>query len=204
MLDGRDMTVDQIAVWAHSADVVLVADGAINRLANSSISVHRVIGDFDSMEARHRDAYDLHHDPDDALSDCDKLLVFAEQEGYAAITLCSIEGDRLDHQLATLHSAAKSCLDVSFAYRTGLGRVLRGPGQWTFDVQLDRLFSLIPVTSSTRVSLDGVFWPLADVKLNPAENLSLSNRTTETSVNVSSASGILFAMFETDGMPCWA
>ena len=197
------MSVEQIAKWADSADVVLVADGALNRIAHTTIPVDRVIGDLDSASHHFLENFSVHHDPSEDTSDCDKLIQFAIDEGHTELTLCSVEGDRLDHQLATLHSAAKAAISIRIAYRTGISHVLRGPGEWQLAANPDTIVSLIPISESTGVSLTGVKWPLNEMNLIPADSLSLSNRSLETTVNVSCKSGILIAMIETDGNPIW-
>ena len=206
VLSGNDMPLAQIEAWARSAEVVLAADGGANALEQLGIRADAAIGDFDSITtaARQRPLETV-YDPDQDRSDCDKLLAFAAGRGYEAITLCNIEGDRLDHVLATLHSAARSSLTVRLALRRGLGLVLKGECEATFTAVPGETLSLLPLETCEQVSLTGVAWPLSNQQLSPQVKTSLSNQVSaeRVSVKIESGSAVLFLTTNGPAEPAW-
>lgn len=206
VLAGTDMRLRQIEAWAKSADVVLAADGGANGLHELGIKMHAAIGDFDSITPQARISPDeIVFNPDQDRSDCDKLLDFAQDRGYSAITLCNIEGDLLDHVLGTLQSAAKAKLEVRFALRRGLGYILRADRRCEFAAVPGGRLSLIPLNDCANVHLEGVFWSLSGQSLSPGSRLSLSNRVTEPQVSVRLDAGLaaLFLFGDEYTEPSW-
>jgi thiamine pyrophosphokinase len=206
VLAGTDMPLEQIGRWARSAEVVLAADGGANSLHDLGIDADAAIGDFDSIrqEARVRPATVVYN-PDQDRSDCDKLLSFAIEKGYEAVTLCNVEGDLLDHVLATLHSAAKAAITVRVALRNGIGYILKGDCKLSLPAILEARLSLVPIEPCTRVFLEGVYWSLSGQNLAPTGRLSLSNKVTESTVTVQFDSGVavLFLFGSEYSEPTW-
>lgn len=191
VLAGRDMPLEQLREWTHWADVILAADSAADRLAEIGVSPDVTIGDFDSIES-HPEGFESIHDPSQESTDCDKLLWHAIALGHTEITLASIEGDRLDHMLATLHSAAKHPIDVRVALRTGVGWILCGPIDRTIETSAGQRVSLIPLSECQGVSIEGVAWPLQCAELHPIGLTSISNQSLEARIRVAIQSGIAF------------
>jgi len=176
VLAGKDLPPERVIEWAKSADVILAADGGANVLFGARIVPDATIGDMDSIKNSTKCGQTKIVVQDSQEStDCDKLLAYARQCGYMSITLCSVEGDQLDHVLATLHSAARSELNVRLALRTGIAWILRGANEWLFPRQQGARLSLMPLTDCEGVWLGGVRWPLQDASLNPLGANSISN-----------------------------
>lgn len=192
----------RLGEWARSADLVLAADGGADRLLAIGIVPDRTIGDLDSLRAT--DLPNVEHDRDDEGSDCDKLLGLALRMGVEEITLTGIEGDRLDHVLGTLASAAKSPLRVRLALRTGLAWVLKG--DFEIPTVPGQLVSLMPLVECRPVSILDVQWPLLDVTLTPFGQISLSNRAVGNRVRVRLGSGAagLFSLDPAWEAPSWS
>src|SRR5687767_14285972 len=108
VLSGSDMPILLLKKWADSAQIVFAADAGLDRLLEIGIEPDVVVGDFDSVRGLDRFRNERVHDANENSTDADKLLALAKGRGFASITLASVEGDQLDHMIATLHSAAKS------------------------------------------------------------------------------------------------
>lgn len=207
VLAGQDMPDALLAKWARDADLVLAADAAANRLHKIGVVPTAIIGDLDSID--HGPLADsiaeIVHLPDQESTDCDKLLSYAESQGITDITLAAIEGDRLDHMLATLHSAAKSPLRIRFALRDGVGWVLRNGDDVDIPTQAGRRVSLLALTPVESVSFRGVEWPLEKSPLSPIGPTSISNRATNDSVHVHVLDGVaaLFLEVPEGELPLW-
>ncbi|MFZ4507535.1 MAG: thiamine diphosphokinase [Fimbriimonas sp.] len=206
VLAGNDLPIERVAIWAFAADLVLAADGGANTLLRANIRPHVLVGDMDSATDSARDfAHRAEADPDQETTDCDKLLALAFRLGARSITLAGVEGDRLDHVLATIHSSARSPLRVQLLLRMGVGLVLNGPTQIEVPAQVGAKVSLLPVTDCEGVSLSGVEWPLQSAVLHPMGMSSISNRATEAVVRVGLGSGVavLFVEQAPETRPDW-
>lgn len=176
VLSGTDLSQNQLRKWVDSADLVFAADGGANLLHSLEKIPDALIGDLDSVlpEVRER-APRVIQDVDPDRSDADKLFDFAWDEGIRQMTLIGVEGDRLDHMLATLHSAAAHALDLNLVLRTGRGFLMCPGSAIKRATRPGRGVSVIPITDA-EVSLNGVQWPLERAKLGPAGPKSLSNQ----------------------------
>lgn len=202
VLDGRDMDPELLRAWAESAELVIAADGAADRLLDIGVSPTIIIGDMDGMT---RDPGDLQviRDEDPGSTDCDKLLRWVRQQGHTNLTMVNIEGDLLDHMVSSLSSCVAFRRTVRIALRRGIGWVFTGSLQINMDP--GARISLLPLTTCTGVRLHGVQWPLDHADMEPGGRVSISNSATDGFVQacVSRGTGFLFAEYPREEMPFW-
>lgn len=212
VLAGSDMPTPLLASWARSADLVLAADGGLDRLLAAGIAPHHMVGDMDSTQNEHKLEYlsehtpfVLHRNADQNTTDCDKLLALAKDLGARTVTLAGVEGDLLDHTLAALHSALKSKLHVRLALRRGVAWVLTGPNDVTVTTRPGRRVSVVPLGTVDDVDLEGAEWPLADARLDPRGLTSVSNRAAGPTIRLRIQSGdaLLFVERGSEEPPLW-
>ncbi len=205
VLSGGDLPPEKLAAWAHSADIILAADGGANELFLVGVVPAATIGDLDSISNSTKGVqHCLVQDLDQNSSDCDKLLSYAEAQGFAEITLTCVEGDLLDHVLGTLASAARSPLSIRLALRRGIAYVLKGPAAVDLHLPDSTRLSLMPLTDCAGVSLSGVKWPLTDTTLSPMGLVSLSNQASgATQVEVKEGVAVLFLSHPKLEVPTW-
>ncbi len=205
-LAGEDMPADLMAAWAASADVVLAADRAADLLIRAGFEPHHVVGDMDSVSpSTLASPIIVHEIPDQNRSDADKLLAVAETLGHREITIAGIEGDLLDHVLASLASAARSEMEIRFALRRGIMHLIRPGSTYTAATSPGRRISLLPIIPSTGVHLAGVEWPIADAEMAMNRVVSISNRAVREAVSVYISEGLmlLFVEHTREEMPTW-
>lgn len=193
VLDGGDVSAEVLEAWATSADVVLAADGAADRLLACGVVPAVTIGDMDSVRDKGR-LPRLVEDRDQSTSDADKLLGFAVASGFDNVTLIGVEGDRLDHVVASLASAARSPLHLRMVLRSGIGWVLTRGRTVEIETESDDVVSLIPIEECAGVQFEGVRWPLTNAALSPTGLVSLSNRASGTLVRVTVGRGSALLM----------
>lgn len=206
VLAGGDMPIDLLARWAESAQIVLAADAGLDRLRQAGRLPDHAIGDFDSAADRSgMDPSQITIDHDHEGTDCDKLLALAARQNHAHITLASIEGDQIDHMLATLHSASRSPLKVRVALRRGVGWILNAGDQVTALAEPGRRVSLVPIEEVRGAILSGVEWRLNGEDLHPSGRSGISNRAVDNRVTASIQSGaaLLFVGYLDEEMPVW-
>ena len=200
VLNGRDMNLSTLAKWLGSADRVYAADGGGRRAQEAGVEPHVVVGDFDSSEPS--TFAEWYRVDDQESTDCDKLLAHVLKDGFQALTLVGVEGDRLDHVLASLASAARSPLQVSLGLRTGWGRVLVGPTSLDLPGCEGATVSLMPLEKVSGVSLTGVQWPFSDRTLSPSGFVSISNRAVG-EIRAVVTQGAALLTVSSDGEPVW-
>ncbi|HVT12434.1 MAG TPA: thiamine diphosphokinase [Fimbriimonadaceae bacterium] len=202
VLDGRDMAPELLRAWAESAEFVIAADGAADRLLEAGVRPNLIIGDMDGM-TRDAEGVEILTDSDPESTDCDKLLRWVRREGHSNLTLANIEGDLLDHVMATLSSCAAFGRTVRIALRRGIGWVFTGPLK--INVDPHARVSLIPITPCSGVKLHGVQWRLDNADLHPGGRVSISNAATDGFVQATivRGTGFLFAEYPREEMPFW-
>jgi len=206
VLAGEDMPIGLLARWADSAQIVLAADAGLDRLRQAGRLPDHAIGDFDSAaDLSGLEPSQVTVDKDEEHTDCDKLLSLAEAQGHTGITLASMEGDQIDHMLATLHSAARSPLQVRVALRRGVGWILNAGERLTVSTEPGRRVSLIPLEEVRSAILSGVEWPLKGEDLHPMGRTGISNRATgrQVSASIQTGSALLSIGFLDEEMPFW-
>lgn len=205
VLGGKDVSGAMFKLWAQSAHILVAADSGADFALDQGIRPHAIVGDMDSVSASALESgIDLYRIDDQNHTDCDKLLDLIHRWGHEAVTLIGIEGDRLDHVLATLHSCAKSPVRVRLAVRDGVGHVLE-PGKFRIPTVPGRRISFFPLHEARGVSATGLMWPLNDTILTIGNAISVSNLTEGESCDVEFESGSLLVLQEVphERLPLW-
>lgn len=206
VLSGRDLSKNLLRKWADSADVLLAADGGADLLLEVQKKPDRIIGDFDSVtqDALASGAI-LHKLEDQTRTDCEKMLDVADSLGYREMTLVGVEGDQLDHVLATLNAALSTRIRIRMGLRTGIGQVVESGETVAFSTKPGRKVSVLPLLP-TLASLRGVEWPLDTVRLIPGIFWSASNRSNGAEVVVEVSEGAVIVTLEVPEaeQPAWS
>ena len=206
VLSGGDISRELLHRWAKGADRVIAADAGADLLLDVATVPHLIVGDMDSVSLRSlaSNAEQLVV-ADQGTTDCDKLLARAAQEGHPCVTLIGVEGDLPDHVLATLHSAARSELDVRLAYRRGIGWIVKPERPRRIATEPGRRLSLLGIESCDGVHLTGCLWPLQGARLGLRDSTSISNRTEarEVTVTMDKGAALLFIEYPIEEMPVW-
>lgn len=199
------MPKSQIRRWCENADVLLVADGAVDRLPTHLHPPTVLIGDLDSSSLQGRKSAALLHFVDEQDStDCEKVLSYAKGHfANDAMAIIGLEGDAFDHVLGSLYSIAASSLDPLIAFRRGYGRFVRPGSVAKFDVPIGTRISLLPIGRCAKVTLTGVRWPLDQAEMDPIGLASVSNAAVSTLVTAELGNGVALLYRESDGAPMW-
>lgn len=205
VLAGGDCPPEMLKKWAASADILLAADAGVDRLLAAGFEPDVAVGDFDSIsEAARSMGFEMVVEQNETYTDCDKLLLFAHINGWDEISLICVEGDRLDHLLATLHSCIATPQKVRIIFRTGLGTVLK-PGNHALDVTPGHTVSILPLLPIPSIDVAGVQWPLQRERLILGETVSISNVATSDVVQISFGDGaaLFTQQMPADATPQW-
>jgi thiamine pyrophosphokinase len=206
VLGGRDASLDSLAAWAASADLVIAADGGADILAAAGARCDLVVGDLDSIgPAGLALARETVRIEDQDTTDCDKLLDEAWRRGVRSVSVLGLEGDRLDHLLASVSSLVRSPLRSRLVLRQALAWLVRPGQEATLDLPPGRVVSALPLQPCEGVWLTGVRWPLADAALSPGGKVSVSNESSgcEVVCRVQKGALLLFSESGEGEAPWW-
>ncbi len=197
VLGGNDVDEDGLRGWCTAATHVYATDSGADRVIALGFDPV-VVGDFDSFKSLPSASHlRLVQSLDQETTDCEKMLDLAHEDGHDEITVTASEGDLPDHVLATFSSAVGAQLRVRFAFRRGIGVIVRPNEGATVRTTVGQRVSLLPLTACRGVSLSGVKWPLVDAEMAPGRRISVSNEAIEESVRASVSSGAALLFYET-------
>jgi thiamine pyrophosphokinase len=184
---------------------VIAADGGMAHAEALGLAPELWIGDFDStspeLEARFRHVPRERFDPAKAQSDGELAINRALALGASALVLAgALGGPRADHQMMLLtQAAALTEAGVPVMLTSGDEEaVVLASGEMRAALPAGTLFSIVPFTGLTGLTIHGARWPLSDTDVPFGSTLTLSN-IAEGPVTIRLASGraVLFADFRT-------
>jgi len=162
-------------------DLVIAVDGAVSTLLENGWIPNVLCGDFDSvsdeaLERARLAGVRIVHTPDQSFTDFEKSLQLAETEGVTSIDLLGHSGRRLDHTIASLHSALRMANHFQFRLidPAGVGYLVPEGEMFLLKDQVDKVCSVLGLSPSI-ISLDGFQWPLQDAEIGGLHRQSISN-----------------------------
>lgn len=184
------------------AAIVLGADGGFDHARSAGLKPNGLIGDLDSISDEGRAWAEAHatisqHPPDKNETDTELAIAFAAAMAPDRLTLIG-GGDRLDHSLAAV-GALTARIATSIPRIDGWWsgqhlEVIHGPSRRKLALAPASTLSLLVLgRPCDGVTINGVRWPLDDVRLEPVVGLGVSNEVTNESgeVSISVSSGVL-------------
>ncbi len=185
--------------------IIIAVDGGIDRALAAGLAPSGLIGDLDSVTpaglawAREHVTIDQHPTDKDR-TDTELALAFAVDMDPERLTLVG-GGDRLDHTIAALGALGAPALTSVPRIDAWWGgqhvEVVHGPGRATLDLVAGSTLSLLALHGTcTKVSIDGVRWPLDQAEIFPVDGLGISNEvsigdTPFAEVSIELSSGVL-------------
>jgi len=175
VLNGNEVQASWLRSWMDSATLVVAADGGARHVLAAGRSPDFVIGDLDSFkESGLNMSETVILERDQNTSDCDKLLAFVAAKNARFASLICVEGDRLDHVLATLSSCVAASLEIRLIMPRNLAWIIQENSSKNIQIERGRKVSVIPLGRAT-VSLTGTEWPLEKAEVGLGGLVSLSN-----------------------------
>jgi thiamine pyrophosphokinase len=168
---------------------VIGVDGGARAAAPLGLTLHLIVGDFDTLRADEVDAFAAQgvrvarspHDKD--ATDTELALLTACDEGASRVEILGAlgaSGGRSDHSLGTIallaHPRARA-IDCSLLDATSRTRLLRAPARFASDAAAGAVISLIPWGGGATVSTERLRWPLQREQLHEGSTRGLSNES---------------------------
>ena len=198
-LSGPINNLTALAPRIHSHTHHIAVDGGLNHLEKINLIPDTWIGDADSVNSNFNPnkapfKCELHPKIKDS-SDFALALDYAKKYfNFEKISVYGGFGNRIDHTLSNLYTAAISALPIFFEteeeitfFCDDLIIIQVIPGQ---------TISLMPLSPCVKVSTSGLKWELKNTNLN-ASFFSLSNKALSNTVSISKKEGLLAIILRT-------
>ena len=148
------------SVWgplSEACDVIVGVDGGTDAAISRNIAVNLATGDFDSITDTevHRIAL-----PDQNLSDLDKTLKYAAENGAETVEIVGVEGGEIDHQLAAFAALVEAPTELDIHMHMSDHVVMRCLDELDMVLSEGVKLSLFAFTACANVSISGVEFPL--------------------------------------------
>jgi thiamine pyrophosphokinase len=187
---------------AHSAELLIAADGGANHLARIGVRPDAVVGDLDSIRSGVRawvGEERIVSRPDQERTDLDKALAWAvEERGARAVVVIAGTGGRPDHAVENLALLARWAGRAEVELRDDATRIVPVLAEAAFETAPGVTVSLLPVGRCERVWTEGLRWPLAGEPLDLRERTGVSNQAVDGRFSVRVEGGALLVVLPTD------
>jgi thiamine pyrophosphokinase len=178
---------------AAGAEVLLAADGGANHLARIGLRPAAVIGDLDSISGPTRSWIGeaaMVEWPDQDRTDLDKALEHAfEDLGLSDITVLAATGGRVDHDVGNLGLMARLAIGERLVFEGDTHRLVATCGELLLAAVPGETWSFWAYDPQTRLTVDGVRWPINNAAVDAGGRPSISNQAVAETVCVSATGG---------------
>jgi thiamine pyrophosphokinase len=202
VLAGGDPVVAPLPQPLTAADEVIAADSGFATAAVLGLTVDRLVGDLDSIDAgdlataRAAGTAIEQHPTDKDRTDLALALDAVVADGPARVTVVGGHGGRLDHLLANvalLAADAYASLEITGYLGAAVVTVIRDRA--VLATQPEGVVTLLAMHGpAAGVTTEGLAFALEDARLEPGSSRGVSNRSTGTSATVSVGHGVVIAV----------
>jgi thiamine pyrophosphokinase len=151
-----------------AAGVLICCDGAADKLVAFGMTPHIIIGDMDSVLPGTREQYAsiLIPSRSQETNDLSKAIHYCVQQGYESVTLLGSTGLREDHTLGNISLLIEYSrfIDARIISDFGIFSLVRSGEEVTS--YAGEKVSVFSIDNRTRVTSDGLKYPLKDMRLS--------------------------------------
>ena len=190
-------------------DYIIAVDGAIDYIEEVGLSVHCIVGDFDTVNAallnkyiKKKNLYVEQHRPEKDETDTELALHIAMKRGSKKITILGATGGRLDHFIGNLHLLLQPlqreipCVLLDQWNRI---RLINHNMVLSEKDAFGTYISFLPFTDEVQdVSLIGFKYPLYHRNLKKGNTLGVSNERIASEARIHIGNGILICIESRD------
>ena len=150
------------------ADIVVAADGGVDKALASGVKVDVVVGDLDSSSPEARASLPgnaLRPSGDADSTDLQKAVAFCIERGCDVIDIVAAGGGRADHALANLSVLTMFGRQATIRIVDDLFNVELVVGVAAIEAEPGTVVSLVAIGPCTGISTTGLRWNLTDAAL---------------------------------------
>lgn len=173
-------------------DKVYCTDGAYLHFAKKNIIPDYVIGDFDSVkETEIPSSVQVLKRMDQDFTDFHKCLEVILSHGLKNVDVYGSTGSEHDHFLGNLTTAHHFKDKLAITFLDDYSTFFFAKKEVVLKDVKDRIISLYPFPTATKVRSQGLFYPLNEMDLSITQKIGTRNHATEEEVKITYASGDL-------------
>jgi len=184
----------------NSYSKLICADGGANSAKKLGLVPDFIVGDFDSV-SRETLKYFKNKTQIKKISrqndtDVEKALKLAIQKKFSETILLGVTGDRLDHLFCNIGIILKfsSQIDVSIFHDKSFMKVYSGKVE--LETKVGETISLYGIDSKTKITSNGLKYPLKNIALPFGQKESTSNVATKNLVHLKITGGKILIVRE--------
>jgi len=167
--------------------MVMVLDGALDRVIELGIQYHVVLGDFDHQtieDIRNKSNPDTQiiHTPDQNLSDLEKGIEWLIAKGFKAVNIVWATGHRSDHYLNNIGILARYQHQINVVMLDDYSKIYPIKSGFKKHFEQGQNISLIPLNKVQGLSSTNLVWSLSNATLEYPYSTSSSNKVASTGI----------------------
>jgi len=193
---GEDFGLD---FSPSDGDLIIAADGGLERLRAAGIKPDLIIGDFDSLGRIPREDNVMVLPTVKDVTDTWAAIELGKERGYTHFRLYGCTGGRFDHTLANIQTLAALAAEGKQGFLVDQSQIITavGPGTVTFGSERRGFLSVFSHTDRCLgVSLKGLKYELEDAELINRFPLGVSNEFLRKPASVTIGEGIAVLVYE--------
>ena len=191
--NGDAPSEELVASLMDGAPLVVAADGGARHALACGIVPNAVVGDLDSVDDAMRAAIpaaNFHRISRLDVTDLEKAVAYALEQGCGEIDIVGAGGGRSDHALANLSVLAINRGRASISIHDELFEISLVSGTTQFEGEIGTVVSLVAIGECTGVTTRGLRWELEDFTL-PFGPRGVHNEIAQSPASVSVRTGDL-------------
>ncbi len=189
--------LNQLLEWNP---IVMVLDGALDRVLELGIKIDIVLGDFDRSfnpeeKVAHQQPIEIIHTPDQNKTDLEKGIELLASRGHTAINIIWATGLRSDHTINNITNLVRYMGKVNLVMYDDYSKIYALPKSYEKWFIAGTIISLIPIGEVKGVETSGLRYNLSNESLQIGFRSGSSNEALEDGmVKISYQEGFLLMM----------
>jgi len=178
--NGENCSAELLGQLLEWSPLVIVLDGAINRVLKLGVKVDVLLGDFDSKNhaldvANEQPNIEIIHTPDQNKTDLQKGIEYLIDKGYYAANIIWATGKRADHNLSNITDLARYKKLIKLVVLDDYSKIFLLPQNYKKWYVKDTNISLMPIGLVNGVTTSNLNYNLNNDTLSLGYKTSSSN-----------------------------
>jgi thiamine pyrophosphokinase len=182
--NGEACTMDLLEQLLEWSPLVVVLDGAVERVMSLGIKIDVLFGDFDGLDIsleeieKNQFPIEIIHAPDQEKTDLEKALDYLISRGFPAVNIIWATGRRSDHTIANVTNLVKyrELIQVKMIDNHSVIYPLSPfPAVFSKWYKAGTLISLIPIGVAEGIETENLVYPLKKESLTLGQRIGNSN-----------------------------
>lgn len=175
---------------------LICADGGANSARKLNILPDLIIGDLDSISYENKNFFKKKVDIVEVKrqndTDVEKALKYLIKKKYKEVILLGSTGDRLDHTICNLGIVLKFYNNIRIKILHQKSFLVPYSGNIQLNTIIDETISLYGFSDKTKITSNGLKYPLKNMAITFGKKESTSNVATKNNVSLKISEGVVF------------